>query len=90
MFWDKVAFAYDFFENTYNGKVYANTGKKVAEQIESEDEVLECACGTGAISIFIAPKCKLKNAGYEHVEYHVVEGKMPCAIAVITKFSSKE
>ena len=20
MFWDKVAFAYDFFENTYNGK----------------------------------------------------------------------
>ena len=204
MFWDKVAFAYDFFENTYNGKVYANTGKKVAEQIESEDEVLECACGTGAISIFIAPKCKhltatdfsqkmlkktvtklqqfnnveiksldmtqidypdnsfdkvvagnvihlldnpsvviselvrvckpngkvviptyiniydngkesflvkifekaganfkkqfnldsykafFKNAGYEHVEYHVVEGKMPCAIAVITKFSSKE
>jgi ubiquinone/menaquinone biosynthesis C-methylase UbiE len=56
MFWDKVAFAYDFFENTYNGKVYANTGKKVAEQIESEDEVLECACGTGAISIFIASK----------------------------------
>ena len=204
MFWDKVAFAYDFFENTYNGKVYANTGKKVAEQIESEDEVLECACGTGAISIFIAPKCKhltatdfskkmlkktitklqqfnnveiksldmtqidysdnsfdkvvagnvihlldnpiaviselvrvckpngkvviptyiniydngkesfwvkifekaganfkkqfnldsykafFKNAGYEQVEYHVVEGKMPCAIAVITKFSSNE
>ena len=199
MFWDNVAFAYDFFENTYNGKVYANTGKTVAEQIEADDEVLECACGTGAISIYIAPKCKhltatdfspkmlkktgkklqkfsnveiksldmtnidypdnsfdkvvagnvihlldnpvaviselvrvcktngkvviptyiniyedgkesilvkifekaganfkkqfdlesyktfFKNAGYEKVEYHVVEGKMPCAVAVITK-----
>ena len=199
MFWDNVAFAYDFFENTYNGKVYANTGKTVAEQIEADDEVLECACGTGAISVYIAPKCKhltatdfsqkmlkkttkklqkfsnveiksldmtnieypdnsfdkvvagnvihlldnpvaviselvrvcktngkvviptyiniyedgkesilvkffekaganfkkqfdlesykafFKNAGYEKVEYHVVEGKMPCAVAVITK-----
>ena len=58
MFWDKVAFAYDFFENTYNGKVYANTGKTVAEQTDTTDEVLECACGTGAISVYIAPKCK--------------------------------
>ena len=58
MFWDKVAFAYDFFENTYNGKVYANTGKTVAEQIDGNDDVLECACGTGAISVYVAPKCK--------------------------------
>ena len=57
MFWDKVASVYDFFENVYNGKVYKGTGQKVAEEIEKGDEVLECACGTGAISIYIAPKC---------------------------------
>ena len=58
MFWDKISPLYDLFENAYNHKVYANTGKKVAEFIESEDEVLECACGTGAISVYIAGKCK--------------------------------
>ena len=30
MFWDKVAFAYDFFETVYNGKVYNRTGRQVA------------------------------------------------------------
>ena len=57
MFWDKVACVYDLFENVYNGKVYKGTGQKVAEMIDSSDEVLECACGTGAISVYIAPKC---------------------------------
>ena len=57
MFWDKVSGLYDLFENVYNRKVYTGTGKKVAEYIDS-DEVLECACGTGAISIYIAQKCK--------------------------------
>ena len=27
----------------------------------------------------------IKEAGYENVEYSLVEGKIPCAIAVITK-----
>ncbi len=58
MFWDKISPLYDLFENVYNGKVYSGTGKKVAELIEPSDEVLECACGTGAISIYIAHKCK--------------------------------
>ena len=57
MFWDKVACVYDFFENVYNGKVYKGTGQKVAEEIANVDNVLECACGTGVISVFIAPKC---------------------------------
>jgi len=58
MFWDKISPLYDLFERVYNGKVYSGTGAKVAEFIESTDTVLECACGTGAISIYIAQKCK--------------------------------
>lgn len=58
MFWDRVSGFYDFFETIYNGKVYRGLGKKVAEEIGPEDVVLECACGTGAISRYIAPKCR--------------------------------
>lgn len=58
MFWDKISPLYDLFEKIYNGKVYSGTGAKVAEFIEPTDTVLECACGTGAISIYIAPKCR--------------------------------
>ncbi len=58
MFWDKISSLYDLFETVYNGRVYTGTGKMVAEFIEPSDEVLECACGTGAISVYIAQKCK--------------------------------
>ena len=58
MFWDKISPLYDLFEQVYNGKVYRGTGEKVAEFIEPTDTVLECACGTGAISVSIAPKCR--------------------------------
>lgn len=58
MFWDKIAGAYDFFETVYNGKVFRGLGERVAEEIETEDIVLECACGTGAISTWLAPKCR--------------------------------
>lgn len=58
MFWDKISPLYDLFENVYNHKVYAGTGKKVAEFIDPTDEVLECACGTGAITVCIAEKCR--------------------------------
>lgn len=58
MFWDKVSGVYDLFETIYNGKVYQGLGKKVAEIIEQNDIVLECACGTGAISKYIAPRCR--------------------------------
>lgn len=62
MFWDKISGLYDLFENIYNGKVYRGTGKTVADEIETTDEVLECACGTGAISVYIAPKCRRLTA----------------------------
>lgn len=58
MFWDKVSGLYDLFETVYNGRVYRGVGERVAEEIEQNDIVLECACGTGAISKHIAPKCK--------------------------------
>lgn len=59
MFWDKVSGCYDLFETIYNGRVYQKLGERVAEEIGQNDIVLECACGTGAISKYIAPKCKL-------------------------------
>jgi ubiquinone/menaquinone biosynthesis C-methylase UbiE len=46
------------FENVYNHKVYSGTGKKVAQFIGTDDVVLECACGTGAITSSIADSCK--------------------------------
>ena len=58
MFWDKVSGLYDLFETVYNGKVYRSLGERVAKEIEQNDIVLECACGTGAISKYIAPKCR--------------------------------
>lgn len=57
-FWDKIAGVYDFFERAYNRKCYDGTGERVAQEIDSEDIVLECACGTGSISKPVAKKCK--------------------------------
>ena len=58
MFWNKISPVYDLFENVYNRKVYKGTGIKVAEFIDKNDSVLECACGTGAITEEIAKKCR--------------------------------
>ena len=89
MFWDKVSGVYDLFENIYNKSVYQSTGESVAKYIKNSDRVLECACGTGAISIFIAPVCKelivsdysvgmLKQAkkklkNYDNIDYRRVD-----------------
>ena len=56
MFWNKISPVYDLFENVYNRKVYKGTGIKVAEFISMSDSVLECACGTGAITEEIAKR----------------------------------
>lgn len=58
MFWNTISPVYDLFENVYNRKVYKGTGIKVAELIDKNDSVLECACGTGAITEEIAKKCR--------------------------------
>ncbi|MBR6045498.1 MAG: class I SAM-dependent methyltransferase [Ruminococcus sp.] len=58
MIWDKFSAFYDRAETLFNREVFLNTGKVCAEYIESSDRVLECACGTGAISVWIAPACR--------------------------------
>ena len=61
-FWDNVAGVYDLFERAYNKRCYDGTGARVAEEIDAEDNVLECACGTGSISVFLAKKCRKLTA----------------------------
>ncbi|MCQ2288772.1 MAG: methyltransferase domain-containing protein [Muribaculaceae bacterium] len=58
MFWDKIASLYDLFENVYNRKVYKGIGVKVAEFVAHNDTMLECACGTGAITVAVARQCR--------------------------------
>lgn len=62
MFWDRISGLYDFFETAYNGNVYRGLGERVAAEIGPNDTVLECACGTGAISRYLAPKCRYLTA----------------------------
>ena len=57
MFWDKVSGVYDLFGNIYNGKVNREMCRIVSAEIGPEDDVLECACGTGMISVYAAAKC---------------------------------
>lgn len=56
MFWDRVARVYDLFESVYNGKVNRQLCIKIAKMIALNDHVLECACGTGMLSKYIAGK----------------------------------
>ena len=58
MFWDNVAGVYDLFVNIVNGKTHRKLKPLVADLIKTDDEVLECACGTGMLSAVIAEKCK--------------------------------
>ncbi len=58
MFWDRVAFIYDIFANIINKKVHKKLKEIVANEITKEDDVLECACGTGMLTKVVAPKSK--------------------------------
>ena len=56
-FWDRVAGVYDLFVNIINRKTHNALRRIVADYVEPEDNVLECACGTGLLSRAIAGKC---------------------------------
>ena len=58
MFWDHVAWIYDFFANVINRKANQALCAAVEKQIAPSDDVLECACGTGLLTGVIAPRCK--------------------------------
>ncbi len=68
MFWNQTAILYDLFENFYNGKVNHKLVEVVPAMMDSDDRVLECACGTGMISKGIAKKCKSKTCQYHGTE----------------------
>ncbi len=58
MFWDKVAGVYDIFANIINKKTHKKLRTVVANEICESDNVLECACGTGLLTVAMAPRCK--------------------------------
>lgn len=58
MFWDKVAGVYDIFTKIINKKTHKTLCAVVEKLISQDDNVLECACGTGLLSGVIAKKCK--------------------------------
>ena len=58
MVWDKLSPFYDFFENIYNGKCYKGIAEKIKEYVTEDDVILECACGTGLLTLPMAQKCK--------------------------------
>ena len=57
-FWDQVAGIYDLFVNVINRKTHRKLKIIVSSLIGPEDDVLECACGTGFLSAVIAPRCR--------------------------------
>ena len=62
MFWNTISGIYDFVENTFNGKVNRDIAQYVANLMTEDDNVLECACGTGMFSLPIARRCKRLTA----------------------------
>ena len=62
MFWDNVAWVYDVFAKVINRKANKELCAVIGGLISPEDEVLECACGTGLLSGVIAKKCRSLTA----------------------------
>lgn len=57
MFWDKVAGLYDGFIKLMNRGASARLQDEVASLLSPGDRVLECACGTGLLTVAMAPRC---------------------------------
>ena len=62
VFWDRIAVVYDLFVHVINRKTHRALRQIVSGLIQPGDTVLECACGTGLLSMVIAPKCKALTA----------------------------
>lgn len=73
MIWDVLSPLYDFFETIYNGKCFKGIAEEIKNHVGKDDVVLECTCGTGLLTLPMAQICK-----------EIVEGRMPCAFAIIS------
>jgi ubiquinone/menaquinone biosynthesis C-methylase UbiE len=62
MFWDNAAGVYDLFVNVVNRRTHKALREIVSGLIGPEDDVLECACGTGLLSAVIAGRCRRLTA----------------------------
>ena len=62
MFWDRVAWVYDVFANGINRRANRALCAAVEKLIAPDDEVLECACGTGLLTGVIAARCRALTA----------------------------
>ncbi len=78
MFWDHVAGVYDVFVYVINRKTHIKLRKIVSKLIGPDDEVLECACGTGLLSAVIAGKCK-KLVATDYSEKMLKKAARNCA-----------
>lgn len=58
MFWDRVAGVYDIFVRGINRKTHKTLIEKTISHFTNQDEVLECACGTGMLSVPVAGVCQ--------------------------------
>ena len=58
MIWDILSPFYDLFETAYNGKCYKGIAEEIKQHVCKDDVVLECACGTGLLTLPMARICK--------------------------------
>ena len=61
-FWDKISGVYDLFSYVINRKVNRQLCEEVISHVKENDHVLECACGTGMITRYLAGKCRKVTA----------------------------
>ena len=78
MFWDKVAGVYDLFVNVYNRKTHIQLCTAVNAMLDSSDDVLECACGTGMLTVGMAQRCRHLTAT-DYSEKMLDKAKKKCA-----------
>ena len=57
MFWDNVAWVYDIFVHVINRKTHKQLKQIISGLMEPDDNVLECACGTGMLTEVMAENC---------------------------------
>ncbi len=56
-FWDRFAFAYDTFQ-ALNRRAYTEMLTQITARVRPDSRVLECAAGTGVISLALAPHAR--------------------------------